>query len=524
MKWGVLIKRQGCGRVIRASGLYVFNGAVARRGLEEIKPSLMLRMSLFFCAILTVSADIQAETEVPHIAVSNRPMHSLVSALISGTGSPTLILRDDLPLWQQSPDSPLSNALVPVDLLVWAGRELEPGLLEAVEAHREQHGVGSVFEALSSETLKLLPRRGHEERVDPFFWLDTRNMLILLDEMMAWLVETDPERRSVYEINYRNVTARLSSLDRQLEFDYRSVSGVPVFFYHDTHQYFEQAYALHMGGSVQAAGADSLDNESAETLLQMHSLLKERDVACFAIDQSLPAENLALLQTKTNLEVIELDVFGVSLAPGPELYPALMQQNFDAIAECVRGKGRDEIRSEQPSLFPEPDERRFPPLVQPRYLLADSYGRAVSNDAFEGLWQLIFFGFTSCPDICPTTLATVTQVLRALGEDSSQLQPVFITVDPSRDTAVHLSQYLEYFDNRIIGLRGSAEATKRTAELFRARFRYVPASDGSDEYSVDHTASLYLLGPGGEFVTKFPYGMPIPELAARIQAYMDGRS
>jgi protein SCO1/2 len=131
---------------------------------------------------------------------------------------------------------------------------------------------------------------------------------------------------------------------------------------------------------------------------------------------------------------------------------------------------------------------------------------------------LIYFGYTYCPDICPTSLAVMAQALSLLGDDAEQIQPIFITVDPQRDTPELLAKYVAYFHPRMLGLSASPEVTKRIAELFRARYELVPAEDGDPRrYTVDHTASLFVLGRTGEFLAKFAHGLPARDVAGRLR-------
>lgn len=157
--------------------------------------------------------------------------------------------------------------------------------------------------------------------------------------------------------------------------------------------------------------------------------------------------------------------------------------------------------------------------IIPRYLLMDYKGRAVTDQDFPGSFQLIAFGYTFCPDICPTTLAEMAVVMEKLGKQSSRLQPLFVSVDPERDTPEVLRRYTEYFNPRIIGLSGSPELVRRVADHFRVLYKkhWEPGA-APDKYTVDHSAGMYLLGPDGSYVTKFAYATPPAEIAARISA------
>jgi protein SCO1/2 len=195
-----------------------------------------------------------------------------------------------------------------------------------------------------------------------------------------------------------------------------------------------------------------------------------------------------------------------------------MRDNFAAMSQCLR---RLKPQTAEAEAFAAPDISRSPDRLVPRYLLMDSSGRSVSHEDFRGRLQLIFFGYTYCPDVCPTSLATLARAMSLLGEDADQVQPIFISVDPARDTPELLAEYVAWFHPRLLGLWASPEMTRRTAELFRVRYEKVPAEDGDPQrYTMDHSAGLYLLGRNGEFVTKFAHGLPAPELAARLRAYL----
>lgn len=162
-----------------------------------------------------------------------------------------------------------------------------------------------------------------------------------------------------------------------------------------------------------------------------------------------------------------------------------------------------------------------PNAVVPRYLLQDPNGRAVTNEDFLGRFQLIAFGYTSCPDVCPTTLLEMKEVLKHLGGKAAQLQPIFITVDPERDSAQVMREYTSAFDPRILGLRGSEDLTRRAAAEFRVRYEKVrdPAAPPGS-YTVDHSAGMILLGPDGRAAVRFAYATPAQKVAERIDALM----
>ncbi len=133
--------------------------------------------------------------------------------------------------------------------------------------------------------------------------------------------------------------------------------------------------------------------------------------------------------------------------------------------------------------------------------LTASDGRRVTDRTFQGAPHLIFFGFTNCPDICPTKLMEMSEVLRAAGDRARDVRALFITVDPARDTPEMLKNYLSSFDSRILGLTGTQAEIDAVVRAFRAYARRVPTSGG--DYTMDHTAIVYLMDRRGQFVGAF---------------------
>lgn len=130
------------------------------------------------------------------------------------------------------------------------------------------------------------------------------------------------------------------------------------------------------------------------------------------------------------------------------------------------------------------------------FALIDHTGRPRTLGEFHGKAVVVFFGFTQCPDVCPSTLATLADAVRRLGPDGDRVQVLFITVDPERDTQELLAQYVPAFDARFLGLRGDDEATARTAKEFKVFYQKVPGRTAGS-YSVDHSAGLFIFDPKG---------------------------
>ena len=150
------------------------------------------------------------------------------------------------------------------------------------------------------------------------------------------------------------------------------------------------------------------------------------------------------------------------------------------------------------------------------FRLVDTQGRAVSRDDLLGRPHAIFFGYTHCPDVCPTTLWEMTQHLRELGEDGDKLRVVFVTVDPERDTQQVMQQYLSAFDKRILGLTGSREAVDEAVKAYRAFYKVHPPDEDGDVL-VDHTADVYLFDAKGNLRSTISYGEDPEAARAKIR-------
>ena len=142
-------------------------------------------------------------------------------------------------------------------------------------------------------------------------------------------------------------------------------------------------------------------------------------------------------------------------------------------------------------------------------------GQRVTEQSFEGQWLLVFFGFTRCADVCPTTLVQIAKLLDGLGEQGARLQPLFISLDPERDTPEVLAAYTAFFDERILGLTGSPEQIRQVADAYGVYVRKVPMGD---TYMLDHTGSVYLMNPAGELVSLISPQRTAADAAREISA------
>lgn len=149
------------------------------------------------------------------------------------------------------------------------------------------------------------------------------------------------------------------------------------------------------------------------------------------------------------------------------------------------------------------------------FALTDHQGRARRDSDFQGKLLLVYFGFTFCPDICPTDLLNISLAVDQLGSDGELVQPLFITVDPERDTAEHLAQYVSLFHPRLIALTGEADAIRRAADAYKVY--YAKVGTGGTDYTVDHTAFVYLMGAQGEYLGFFPPNTSSEKIADAIR-------
>nr|CAD6630080.1 SCO family protein [arsenite-oxidising bacterium NT-25] len=140
------------------------------------------------------------------------------------------------------------------------------------------------------------------------------------------------------------------------------------------------------------------------------------------------------------------------------------------------------------------------PNVRSKFSLTSHTGQSVTEANFAGKWQLVFFGFTHCPDICPTTLAYMATVLDLLGPQADQIAPLFVTVDPARDTASVMAEYIAAFHPRLIGLTGTEEQVSEAAQNFRTWYERVEDATAPDGYMMAHAGHIYLMDPAGRFV------------------------
>ncbi len=160
------------------------------------------------------------------------------------------------------------------------------------------------------------------------------------------------------------------------------------------------------------------------------------------------------------------------------------------------------------------------PVVGGPFSLVDGDGHTVTNQDFRGKYMLVYFGYTYCPDVCPTTLNAVAEALDKLGKQADRLQPLFITIDPRRDTPAVMKQYTASFTPSLLGLSGTPEQIAAVAKEYRVYYAEHRTGPGPNDYSMDHSSILYLMGPDGRFIAPIRADETGAQMAADIGKLM----
>ena len=152
--------------------------------------------------------------------------------------------------------------------------------------------------------------------------------------------------------------------------------------------------------------------------------------------------------------------------------------------------------------------------------LINQDGQVVTEKDFKGQFMLVYFGYTWCPDVCPIDVLVMTEVIEMLGDDGTKVQPIFITVDPKRDTVSSLAQFVTHFHPRLIALTGSEENIQAAASAYKVYFSKGDSEEAGDDYLIGHTTFMYLMGPDGVFLEFFQQGQEPTEIARSIGSYL----
>ncbi len=178
------------------------------------------------------------------------------------------------------------------------------------------------------------------------------------------------------------------------------------------------------------------------------------------------------------------------------------------------------------AVFPEARDKLFPQQVAQQsagkaliggpFTLTDSSGKKVTDQDFRGRYMLVFFGFTACPDICPAGLQLMSAALGKIGAKADNVTPIFISVDPARDTPEKIAAYVKNFDDRLVGLTGTPEEVAAVAKAYRVFYEKTPNEAAPADYGMNHTSIIYLMGPDGEYVTHFTPTTDVGAMAEKL--------
>jgi cytochrome oxidase Cu insertion factor (SCO1/SenC/PrrC family) len=161
-------------------------------------------------------------------------------------------------------------------------------------------------------------------------------------------------------------------------------------------------------------------------------------------------------------------------------------------------------------------------LIGGPFTMVNQKGETVTNKSFDGHYTIYFFGYTFCPDVCPTELQVLTAALKELGPDAAKITPVFVSIDPERDTPKIIGEYVSNFDSRFVGLTGSPEQLANMARAFHVYYKKEANPKDAQNYGMDHPSILYLMGPDGKFAKHFPYTTDAKALALELKSVLQG--
>ncbi|MHA1536112.1 MAG: SCO family protein [Alphaproteobacteria bacterium] len=158
-------------------------------------------------------------------------------------------------------------------------------------------------------------------------------------------------------------------------------------------------------------------------------------------------------------------------------------------------------------------------LIGGSFSLTDQHGKSRTEREFRGKYMLIFFGYTHCPDVCPTGLQDMSEALDALGPEAGKVQPIFVTIDPKRDTPALLKDYAANFHSKLIALTGTPAAIARAAKAYRVYFARTGDKSG-DDYLMNHSTFTYFMGPDGKYLTRFTHNTKPKSMAAGMRKFL----
>ncbi|MBF0383592.1 MAG: zinc ABC transporter substrate-binding protein, partial [Magnetococcales bacterium] len=231
------------------------------------------------------------------VVVGIKPIHSLTTALMDGIAKPELLVDGSTIPYDYVLSVQKQKLVSNADLVIYSGASLEPSLASYLKT---LDNPPKTFEILASDRIKVLPSRYKKDIPDPYFWLDVRNVELLINTISKRLGELDPQRVGEYEINRRKLSLKITRLERELEYKYRDVSWLSGYLYHDTQYYFEQSYGFRNDGilSPSPKGDGKLDN-----MLTMIAKLSEKPGVCLFTEAGLSKKNLFLIPETADINI-----------------------------------------------------------------------------------------------------------------------------------------------------------------------------------------------------------------------------
>ena len=157
-------------------------------------------------------------------------------------------------------------------------------------------------------------------------------------------------------------------------------------------------------------------------------------------------------------------------------------------------------------------------LIGGSFEMENHKGKMVTDKDFKGLYQLVFFGFTKCPTVCPVGMSTIGRTLNSLPKKMAEkVQPIFVTIDPERDTPEVMAKFIKIFNKRFVGLRGSTEQTDDMVKKYRAYYGRIQ-KDGEEDYEMEHSDIIYFMGKDGEYLSHFSSAHSVEDIKTRVES------
>ncbi len=307
----------------------------------------LIKTLYIIIAVALVTAGVAAAShaaEAPSVVASIPPVHSLTAGVMNGVGAPALIARSAGSAHHHVLRPSEARALHRAEVVIWIGEALEAFLAKPLESLAAK---ASIVTLLQTPGLGLLaPRKGglwasdgapsarraEAGNADPHIWLDPENAKIMVGAIGAALAAKDPANGARYGANVRDLTHRLDALAAELRAQLEAFRAVPFLVYHDSFQYFEKRFGLDARGAVASAPERK---PGPRRMLRLRALIKASRIGCLFADPGTPASLIHVLTGETGVGSAVLDPLGAGLAPGTDLYFALMRANTQAFVRCL---------------------------------------------------------------------------------------------------------------------------------------------------------------------------------------------